>query len=188
MLPKDNGKKAQTTSGIVLLIVVLLLMIVYYLWMVYRENDTDVEVAIITIPDRSVTVSTEADMPTPELEKYRDDKYGFELSYTDDWSVESETTGSQTTEIHSITLSRDADSVTINIMDPDMEGLVRNSITSTTETTLTISGNNAIRLDGSSSKDGSSISVLLVKKSGSLYSIQGSGDGFDEIVNGFQFR
>lgn len=188
MLPKDNNKKAQVTSGIVLLIVVLLLIIVYYLWIVNRGNDADVDIAVVTFPDRNVVINTEVETPTLELEEYRDDAYGFELSYTDDWIIGSETTGSGASEIYSVTLDQDDDSVTINVMDPEMEGLVRSSIASVTETTIKISGIDAIRLDGNSLKDGSPVSILLVEKSGSLYSIQGNGDGFDEIVSGFQFR
>jgi hypothetical protein len=79
-------------------------------------------------------------------------------------------------------------SVSISVMDVSLEGQVKNSISISTKTAETINGQPAQRLTGGSAKDGSPVTIVLFKKNGSLYSLRGSGQEYESVVNSFEVQ
>jgi len=71
-------------------------------------------------------------------------------------------------------------------MSDEMEGLVRNSISITSESEVEVNGTAAKKLEGGSLKDGSPFTMILIKERDQLYSIEGTGQEFDQVVNCFQ--
>lgn len=125
------------------------------------------------------------------LQKYSDKEYHFSLSYPSTWKKSTSVTGSGTDKIFSmiITDPKHTDvSVSISVMDGSLEGQVKNSISITTEKSETINSQSAQRLTGGSAKDGSTVTIVLFKKNGTLYSLRGSGQEYESVVNSFEVQ
>lgn len=76
------------------------------------------------------------------------------------------------------------DNNSLNIMPLSYEGMVRNSIGSSAEETVTVGGVPGVKLTGSSAKDGSTVSLILVQYNNRLYHFAGN-DSFLSSLNNF---
>lgn len=72
----------------------------------------------------------------------------------------------------------------INIMPLSYEGMVRNSIGASEEETVVVGGAPGVKLTGSSAKDGSTVSLILVHYQNKLYHFAGN-DSFLGSLNNF---
>ncbi len=124
-------------------------------------------------------------------QNYNNSEYGFSLTYSAGWKRASSVTGSGKDKIYSLVLSDPANptsTVTISVMDDSLEGQVKNSISVTSEKNITVNGLSAQKLTGGSAKDGSPVTIVLLNKGASLFSLRGNGQDYENIVNSFELK
>lgn len=76
----------------------------------------------------------------------------------------------------------------LSILNPDLEGIVRESIGSIAETTITIDGVSGLSLTGASAKDGTSRTLVLVEVNNKLYVFDGSGAFLAGLPSNVEFK
>lgn len=174
----EKSNKNEVWSGIVLLVVVATLLSVYFLWMSSQDPEPDPPV---------VNLHSMAPVTDDVLYKtYTSETGGFRVQYPQNWFVEETASGDDAESIYSVEFRGESEGVTISSMPLSLEGVVRNSISVTEEETITVNGVPAQQLTGTDVKDGSSYSVILLTNQDRIFSISGSGQMFDEIVNYFE--
>lgn len=75
----------------------------------------------------------------------------------------------------------------ITVMNDDMEGIVRESVGILTEEEVIINGQLGTKIAGASAKDGSAVTIILIKKGGRLYHFQGSDAFLERMSKDFTF-
>lgn len=133
---------------------------------------------------KTATSNSESD-----VQRYTNDTYAFSLSYPVGWDTTTSTTGAGEEQIFSAQFSdpaSPASSISVSVMSDTLEGLVRNSIDISGEETITVHGVTGQRLSGGSAKDGSPVDIVILKKGGRLYSVRGTGQEFENIVNSLE--
>lgn len=75
----------------------------------------------------------------------------------------------------------------LSILSPDLEGIVRESIGGTTETTITLDGVAGMSVTGASAKDGSQRTLVLVQNNNKLYVFDGSAEFLAALPNTVEF-
>ena len=182
MLKKVIGKRDSMWSGIVLIVVVGMLVAVYFLKLSYGPDLVNVNIEPLLVTPKSHAKAVE----DVSLDTYESTVYNFKVDYPKSWQVTISSIGEGETEIFSLSLENESNSVGISVMSDEMEGLVRNSISITSESEVEVNGTVAKKLEGGSLKDGSPFTMILIKEQDRLYSIEGTGQEFDQIVNYFQ--
>lgn len=170
-------------SGIIIFLIGLAVIVgTYYIYTVYQNDPVDQKEEI------TVYTGNKIDVPVNQIntKTYENTDYGFKIEYPEDWQAEIFQTGEGINEIFSLNLSSSGNNVDISVMDDSFEGIVRNSISVTKESKVEINGLAAVRLDGSSAKDGSSISMVIIKNQGRLFSFSGIGQDLNDIVDTFK--
>lgn len=76
----------------------------------------------------------------------------------------------------------------LSVLNPDLEGIVRESIGSIAETTITIGGVDGLSLTGASAKDGSSRTLVLVEVNNKLYVFDGSAEFLAGLPSNVEFE
>ncbi len=166
--------KSQVWSGIVLLLVVTALIVVYFIWTGSTTEDTH---PLPVITDASSQSDSHVLYKT-----YFNAEHGFRVQYPENWFVEE--SGSE--EVFSVQFRGDDRGVTISSMPLSLEGIVRDSINITEESEIDVNGLPATHLTGTNPKDGGSYSVVLIPHGEIVYSISGSGQAVDDVVNYFE--
>ncbi|XOU94502.1 MAG: hypothetical protein ACNFW9_00365 [Candidatus Kerfeldbacteria bacterium] len=185
MSRKIAHKNIQASwSGLVLLVVVAMLIGIYFL-----RIDSSYDLVPYNIDPNLVVYKTNVAIAAEETIKkveYKDDNYNFKTNYSEDWKSENEITGEGENVISSVTFTKGIESVSISVMAQSMEGVVKNSINIDKETNIKVNSQDAVRIDGGSSKDGSDITMILLKNNDNLYVFQGIGQEFEDIVRYFE--
>lgn len=76
----------------------------------------------------------------------------------------------------------------LSILSPDLEGIVRESIGGITETTLTIDGVPGVSMTGSSAKDGTSRTLVLITHNNHLFVFDGSQEFLASLPSNVEFE
>lgn len=76
----------------------------------------------------------------------------------------------------------------LSVLNPDLEGIVRESIGSIAETTITIDGVSGLSLTGASAKDGTSRTLVLVEVNNKLYVFDGSAAFLASLPSNVEFK
>lgn len=76
----------------------------------------------------------------------------------------------------------------ISILPTEYEGMVRDSIGATEEEEIIIDGVSGVKLTGSSAKDGSEVSLIIVTKNNRLYHFRGNSSFLDSLNNFIKFN
>ena len=176
-----NQKKIQTISGIVLLVVVVMLLGIYFLWIAARD-DMDPRSPIIVM----FTPRDSQEEVTVDEKKNVYSEHGFSVEYGKGWILSTTRSGEGDNEIFTASLDKEEERVLITVMPSTMESMIRESISVDAEESITVSNITAQKLEGTTIKDGSPETVVMLTQNGTLYSIRGSGVGFDEILSEFE--
>ncbi|MBU0707807.1 hypothetical protein KKG41_05555 [Patescibacteria group bacterium] len=124
-----------------------------------------------------------------DTDLYVSDEYGFHLVAPEGWSLSKITPsdGSGNTYIsmilkHNVT----EDFVSFNVLNPEMESIVRSSISIKEETDTTMGGQTAVQLEGTDLKDGSKVSIRLSNRDTYLYQLTSytQPEALDIILSG----
>ena len=171
-------------SGAVLLVVVAILLGIYFLRINsgYDLVPYNIDPNLIVFQTKVVKAAGDTD----KITEYLDNDHNFKTKYLESWSKESKILGENENEIFSVIFSNIEKSVSISVMNVTMEGTIKNSINIDKETNIKVNNQTAVRIDGGSSKDGSNISMILVKNDDLLYVLQGTGQEFEDIVSYFE--
>ncbi|MDD5567547.1 MAG: hypothetical protein PHH01_05120 [Patescibacteria group bacterium] len=117
---------------------------------------------------------------------YTSEKYGIEIRPPSGWIATEQTVDSAGLVFLSVKLTNQTndDFATISVMDPELEGLVRNSLSIERESDTLLSGLSAKKLVGGNMKDGSPVTMILAEKGNYLYQITSytSSDTLDKII------
>jgi len=176
-----NQKRIQTISGIVLLVIVVMLISIYFLWIMARDDIDQKSAVIVMFTPRD---SQEEDIATENKNVYSE--HGFRVEYGEGWTLSTNRSGEGDNEIFTTSLDKEEERVLITVMPSTMEGMIREAMSVNTEESITLSNITAQRIEGTSTKDGSAETVVILTQNGTLYSIRGSGVGFNEIVSEFE--
>ncbi|MDP2684092.1 MAG: hypothetical protein Q8P20_03460 [bacterium] len=177
---KDNYQAAW--SGLVLLVVTFMLIAVYFL----RLGTTDL-VPYDIDPNLVVYQSNAADAAENEhLNEFTSDIYKFKISYPVNGNLTTNLSEEGALQIFTVNISDNDDIVTLNVMPPEMEGITRSSVNIDSEQGILIGKLLSTRIDGTSVKDGSVISMVLIETDDNLYIIEGTGQNFENIVSYFE--
>ncbi|MEK7539694.1 MAG: hypothetical protein AAB558_00410 [Patescibacteria group bacterium] len=76
----------------------------------------------------------------------------------------------------------------LSVLSPDLEGIVRESIGSIAETTITIDGVSGLSLTGASAKDGSSRTLVLVDVNNKLFVFDVSAAFLAALLSNVEFK
>ena len=176
-----NQKRVQAISGIVLLVVVVMLMGIYFLWITARDDMDPRSPVIVMFTPRD---SQGEDLVIENKNVYSE--HGFRIEYGEGWTLSTTRSGEGDNEIFTVSLDKEEERVLITVMPSTMESMIRESMSVDTEKSITVSNITAQRMEGTSTKDGSSETVVILIQNGTLYSIRGSGVGFNEIMSEFE--
>lgn len=75
----------------------------------------------------------------------------------------------------------------LSVLSPDLEGIVRESIGGTTETTVMVGGVSGVSITGASAKDGSQRTLVLVQTNNKLYVFDGSAEFLAALPSTVEF-
>ncbi len=176
-----NQKRIQTISGILLLVVVVMLMGVYFLWIAARDDMNPRSPVIVVFTPRD---SQEGEVVIENKNVYSG--HGFRVEYGEGWTLLTTHSGEVGNEIFTVSLDKEEERVLITVMPSTMESMIRESMSVDIEESITVSNITAQRIEGTSTKDGSPETMVILIQNGTLYSIRGSGIGFNEIVSEFE--
>lgn len=116
-----------------------------------------------------------------ESVRYTDEEFPVQLEHPGGWTESRNATGEGKNRIVNVAF-KDADQgVTLVIVDTSLEGIIRESYSTTDEQEVTMNGNPAKRLIGASAKDGSRMDLLFFTKDGTLYVLNGPATLLDRI-------
>lgn len=169
-------------SGAIVL-VLLALGSSYAIYAMAHENDEVSTPAGLKVENR--TVSNQSDRATP----YFNDQYGFGFTVPDGWTTKE--SKPSTGDIYlTVTLTDPAskERLMFSVMSPSQESLVRDSLSVITEKPVLIDSVEGIMLSGEDLKDGSAVTILLVKRGQYLYEVtsyasSGTLDLFASTIN-----
>jgi len=181
MLPGRSQNKIQTISGVVLLVVVVMLIGIYFLWISARDDMNSTSPVIVMFSPRD----SQEDAAIVENKNVYSE-HGFRVEYGEGWTLSTTRAGEGSNEIFTVSLDKVEERVLITVMSSTMESMIRESISITGEESITINNITAQKLEGTSTKDGSPETLMVLTQNDTLYSIRGSGVGFDEIVSEFE--
>lgn len=119
---------------------------------------------------------------------YTDTEFGFSLTYPSDWKVERNSTGEGENRIVNIVMGDGSKGITIVVIPVALEGVVRESVSITAESEITINGKQATRIQARTAKDGSSIDLLLFRSRGMLIDLNGPADLVEQIGGTMSFQ
>ena len=181
---KEESIRKSQKYWIIVFVVVVVILLGAGLYLSLKNSDQEDN---NTISNNSLVNQTSDNSAKDVfLEKYENSDYGFSIEYPADWQSETSSSGSGSSEIFSIGLSKNGQEVGLSVMSDEMEGLVRNSISVSKESILDIDGVMATKLEGGNVKDGSLVNLVIIKNKGRLYSFRGLGSDFDQIVSSFK--
>ena len=177
-----SRKNEQRSSGIVLVVVVALLVGIYFIRLTSGKDfiNTNIENNLVVWPAKAGTIPVDTGMQV-----YENSVYNFKIQYPATWAVASTQTGEGENLIFTLSLSEAGQTASLSVMPEDMEGIVRNSVGIAEESEIQVNGATAVKIEATTLKDGSPISLMLIKNNGQLYDIQGTGKMFDQIVSNF---
>jgi len=181
MVSGRNQKKIQTISGIVLLVVVVMLMSIYFLWISARDNMDPRSPVIVMFTPRDFQ---EESVVIENKNVYSE--HGFRVEYGEGWTLSTTHSGEGDNEIFTVSFDKEDKRVLITVMPSTMESMIRESMSVDTEESITVSNITAQKMKGTRIKDGLSETVVILIQNDTLYSIRGSGVGFDEIISEFE--
>ncbi|MFA5052379.1 MAG: PsbP-related protein [Patescibacteria group bacterium] len=127
----------------------------------------------------------------PAVQKYTNTEYTFSVEYPTGWDKVTSITGAGANKIFSIQLSDPVSpsiNVSISVMAESFESQVRDSISISSEQSITVNGQSGQELTGGSAKDGSTVTIVMMIKDGLLYSVRGTGQEFENIVNSLELN
>lgn len=127
-------------------------------------------------PQDSTNGGSTQSTPTAATTQYSDSEFGFSLTYPSDWKVERDSTGEGENRIVNIVMGDGSKGITVVVIPVALEGVVRESVSITTESETTINGKQATRIQARTAKDGSSIDLLLFRNRGMLIDLNGPAD------------
>jgi len=181
MLKKTKGRSEQMWSGVVVVVVVGMLVGVYFLRLSQGDFiNTNIRPSLLPPKSQAQVIKDTS------LEIYENSIHNFKVNYPKSWQATMSSTGEGESEIFSLSLVGEGNDIGISVMSEDMEGIVRNSISVNKESKIEVNGVSAQKLEGGSMKDGSSVTMVLIKGQDRLYSIEGTGQEFNQIVSYFE--
>ncbi len=179
--PKKNNNQAAW-SGLVLVVVTFMLIAVYFLRL------DSLELVSYDIDPNLVVYKTKvANAAGSDLYlEYINEQYGFKIKYSDSSTIITKSNEEGDLVIFTIDISNNNETVTINVMPVELGGIVRSSINIDYEDNILIDEVNATRIDGTSVKDGSDMSMIIIETNDNLITIEGAGQNFEDIVSYFE--
>jgi len=178
---KDNYQSAW--SGLVLIIVTFMLLGVYFL----RIGSPDlvsynIDPNLVTYKSKTAIDAANND----DFIEYSSNNYKFKLSYPIGSNLTTDSSEEGALEIFTVSINENDDNVTLNVMPPEMQGVTRSSINIDSEQEILVDNLPATRIDGTSIKDGSAMSMVIIETIDNLYIIEGTGQNFEDIVSYFE--
>lgn len=124
---------------------------------------------------------------TEDRTTYRNSEFGFQLQHPSTWSMTADSSGAGEFAITNYVFSDGTVGVTLTVVPASLEGIIRESVSVTSEESLTLGGVPAEKLTGKQAKDGSNITLIIVKNSDTVFSFSGTPQLVSEIAQTFQF-
>ncbi len=177
----ERKKNVQAWSGFILIIIVGMLIGIYCLRVSYGADLVDTNMEMNLLRPRGQT-ATEA----KPLQLFVDTDRTFTFGYPGGCTATASTSGTAETAIYSVKLEGEGVDAALSVSNVSMEGLIRNSLSVERESEVTISGQPALKIEGSSLKDGSLQTLIILKSGETLYSWRGYGRLFENIVESFE--
>ncbi|PIR97355.1 MAG: hypothetical protein COT91_01690 [Candidatus Doudnabacteria bacterium CG10_big_fil_rev_8_21_14_0_10_41_10] len=121
-----------------------------------------------------------------EWRQYTNDFYGYTVSYPGSWVLESNSSNGD-----SITFFDSSDfreELTIAVADPEVETIIRETLSITKETEIEVAGYKTVKMTGKESEGGDITNIVILRLSERLFYIVGPTVKFDEIVSTFKFN
>lgn len=119
---------------------------------------------------------------------YTDAEFNFSLHYPSTWTQSKSATGSGDERIVNYSFSDGTNGVTLTVASTSLESMIRDSFSVSTESAVTINGQQATRAKGSSAKDGSAVDLLFFHHSGKLFFLNGQSAYVDSIGTTLTFN
>lgn len=119
---------------------------------------------------------------------YTDSEFNFSLQYPSTWTQTKSSTGSADDRIANYSFTNGTDGVTLTVASAALESMILDSFSVSTESAVTINGEQATRAKGSSAKDGSAMDLLFFHHSGKLFFLNGKGAFVDSIGKTLTFN
>ncbi|PIY97070.1 MAG: hypothetical protein COY66_01545 [Candidatus Kerfeldbacteria bacterium CG_4_10_14_0_8_um_filter_42_10] len=180
----DKNKK----TGIPFIIFLVVITVFLSYWFLKQKEEISQEsVAANTanlnqrpiIVNNSNSNSDIANTVAPVSSTFQNADYDFEIANTSEDEAKEMPSGN----IYTVYFNEDK----ISVLDETSEGVIRNSVSVVTESAITMAGQTGARLKAESTKDGSEVNLILVKKNGRLYQFQGSDSFLDRMIKDFSF-
>jgi len=184
MANRNITKNSQAAwSGLVLVVVTFMLIGVYFLRLDGTELvDDNIDPNLVIYKSKVA----DAAVDTQSMMQYNNADYGFNLFYPVNSQITTQSSAEGELEIFTVNIEKDDNEVTVNAMPVEMEGFIRTSITINEEYDIAVDQREAVRIDGSSVKDGTDMSLVIIEKGENLITIQGTGQNFEDIISYFE--
>ncbi len=136
----------------------------------------------------NVNASVSTNAPSNATTTYTDSEFNFSLQYPSTWTQSKSATGSGEGRIANYSFTNGTDGVTLTVASTALESMIRDSFSVSSESAVTINGQQATRAKGSSAKDGSAMDLLFFHHSGKLFFLNGNGAFVDSIGTTLTFN
>ncbi|MFH1171848.1 MAG: PsbP-related protein [bacterium] len=184
-------RRHHSSSPPMLIGLFLALALGVILWMVFRSPSSPTMANTASNATNSSTASTNASTANAnvdiELTTFRNTEFGFSLQYPATWEQTTNENGTGENRIVNFLFQNASTGVTLIVLPASMEGIVRESVSVVSETTVTINGIAATRISARTAKDGSPMGLLFFQKDAMLYDLNGPLDLVDDIGSTFHF-
>lgn len=124
--------------------------------------------------------------PIPQWKTYENTQMGFSMKYPQNWVLE--IVDHEENVVIFSDPQKASEEVTIAVTTPDMEKVIRRSVSIAKETKITIDGKVGARIASSDSRDKNLANLILVVANGKLYYLAGSSTRFDAIAGTLKFH
>lgn len=124
---------------------------------------------------------------TEDRTTHTNSEFGFQLQHPSAWSMTADNSGTGEFAITNYVFSDGTVGVTLTVVPASLEGIIRESVSVTSEESLTVGGVPAEKLVGKQAKDGSNIALIIFKNSDTVFSFSGTPQLVSEIAQTFQF-
>lgn len=183
-MPKSslNNNNQAAWSGLVLVVVTLMLIGVYFLRMDSTELVSyDIDPNLVVYKTNIADAASESAMT-----EYRNKDYSFIVNYPISSQLTTRSSSEGELEIFTVDIEENNNIVSVNVMAVEMEGVVKSSINIDNEEEIMVDSNTATRIDGTSVKDGSDNSMVIIENNNNIITIEGTGQNFEDVVSYFE--
>jgi len=179
-------KTSYWNLAIFLLVILVLVAGAYYFWMSSEKKSESPAVNENIVINTNQNINLNTNQAT--LKNYKNTDYYFIVDYPSTWSMKTNVSSSDKNEIFTAAFTTALDQrVSLSVMPEGLESAVRDSININTENDIKIDAVNGKKLDGTNTKDGSPVTIILVKLNNRLYSFNGQSNDINEIIKNFSF-